>query len=132
MSPEDIAEVTARWTTATSEPHLLRSAIAEHLCGTLRVRDQRAGWIIQSVTGLAAVLERPGIFESAAADLLAQRPRVTSDELASERAALLAALDELCGPLDGASLHSWNLAIGLFDEIVATARLDPFRHDSPA
>jgi hypothetical protein len=130
MSPDDIAEVTNRWHVATSEPQLLHLAIAEGLNGSLRFRNRRADWIIEAVTRLSAALEHPGTFASTAADLLAQRPQVTIDELASEREALLAAVAALCGPLDSAALRSWTLAIGLFVEITAANGLHPFNRDA--
>ncbi len=126
MSPDDIKEVTTRWNTAAAQTHLFHLAIAEHLSGPLRFRSERASWIIDAVTCLSAVLERPGTFASTAADLLAQRPYVTMDELTSERAALIAALEALCGPLDDTALQSWNLAIGLFAEFIAANGLHPF------
>jgi len=126
MSPDDIAEVTTRWHLATSEPQVLHLAIAERLTGSLRFRNQRADWIIEAVTCLSGALEHPGTFASMAADLLAQRPHVTIDELASEREALLAAVADLRGPLDDTALRSWTLAIGLFVEITAANRLHPF------
>ena len=61
-----------------------------------------------------------------AAELLAQRPHVTINELANERDALIAALNDLCGPLEGAALRSWTLAIGLFAEFVSAIGLNPF------
>src|SRR3954447_5543383 len=129
MSPDDIAEVTTRWQVAASEPQLLHLAIAERLSGLLRFRNRRADWIIEAVTCLSGVLEHPAAFASRAADLLAQRPRVTIDELASEREALLEAIADLCGPLDSQALRSWSLAIGLFVEITAANGLHPFNRE---
>jgi hypothetical protein len=129
MSPDDIDEVTVRWNLAASEPQLLHLAIAERLTGSIRFRNRRADWIIETVTCLSEVLEHPGTFASRAADLLSQRPFVTTDELANERDALLAALTDLCGPLEGAALRSWTLAIGLFAEFVAATGLHPFSHN---
>ena len=126
MSPDDIDEVVTRWSQAASEPHLLHLAIAERLDGSLRFRNQRAQWIIEAVTYLSAALEHPGTFASTAAELLAQRPHVTITELTNERDALIAALNDLSGPLEGAALRSWTLAIGLFAEFVAATGLNPF------
>ena len=126
MSPDDIDEVVTRWRQAASEPHLLHLAIAERLDGSIRFRNQRAHWIIDAVTYLSAALEHPGTFVSTAADLLAQRPHVTTIELTNERDALIAALDDLCGPFEGTALRSWTLAIGLFAEFVAATGLNPF------
>ena len=126
MSPDDIAEVSNRWSRAVGEPQLLEQAIADQLDSELRSRDQRARWIIDTVTCLSAVLEHPGAFASRAVDLLAQRPHVTIDELTSDCHALLAALEVRCGPLDDRALRSWNLAIGLFAEFVGEAGVNPF------
>jgi hypothetical protein len=129
MSPDEIAEVTTRWHMATSEPQLLHLAIAERLTGSVRFRNRRADWIIEAVTCLSGALEHPTTFATLAGDLLSQRPHVTIDELASEREALVAAVADLCGPLDSAALHSWSLAIGLFVEITAANGLHPFDRD---
>jgi hypothetical protein len=131
MSPDDIDEVAVRWNLALCEPQLLHLAIAERLTGSLRFRKQRADWIIEAVTCLSAVLEHPGTFASMAADLLSQRPYVTTDELTNERDALLTALTDLCGPLDATALRSWTLAIGLFAEFIAATGLHPLSpHDN--
>jgi hypothetical protein len=126
MSPDDIDEVTRTWRAARADEALLVSAIAGRLQGTAAFRAGRAEWIVRSVSSLAPVLDHPTRFVPAAADLIALRFPVTLDELAVERDALLGALEERCGTLAPSTAHAWDLAFGLFVEIVCAIGLDPF------
>ena len=129
MSPDDIDEVRTRWGAALTDTERLCGAITERLNGSLQFRTIRARWIVAAVTGLAAVLDHPAAFAPMAVGLLAQRTAVTIDQLADDRDALLGAIDALCGPLDATATRSWQLAIGLFAEMLSTVGLKPF--DAP-
>ena len=126
MSPDDIDEVRTRWRAALSEPDWLDGAITDRLSGPPHVRMIRSRWIIEAVTALSGILDHPRAFAPMAAELLTQRGPVTIEQLAIDRDALLGAVDEVCGPLDERTLRSWQLAIGLFDEIISSVGLNPF------
>jgi hypothetical protein len=127
MNREQIDLVRQGWIRASTEPDVLQAAILDRLPGTLRFRLDRAGWIIEAVTRLAPTLDRPATFIPLAGDLLALRVPVTMDELAIERKALLGALDDVVAtPMSVAERAAWELAIGLFAEIVSSVCLDPF------
>lgn len=101
-------------------------AIADRLGGSLRCRVARAEWIADAVSLLSTVLHHPAVFTELAADVLASRVPVTTEELAEDREALMGALTELQGPLCPCERRAWDLAIDLFAEIVSGACLDPF------
>jgi hypothetical protein len=126
VSPDDIDQVTGIWRTATADRDRLAGAVADRLTGTPAFRASRAEWILRSVSSLAPVLDHPAAFAPAAAELIAPRFPVTLDELAVERDALLGALEEICGALTPEAAHAWDLAFGIFAEIVCSIGLDPF------
>jgi hypothetical protein len=132
VSPDEIDEVTRSWRRAMEDPQALRNAIAARLAGPPAFRAERAGWIVRAVSSLGPVLSRPTTFAPAAAELIALRFPVTLDELAVERDALLGGLAECCGPPSPAAERAWDLAFGLFAEIVCATGLDPFATPAPA
>ena len=126
MSPDDIDQVTSIWMAASADRDQLAGAVADRLTGTPEFRAERAEWVLRSVSSLAPVLAHPAAFAPTAAELIAPRFPVTLDELAVERDALLGALEERCGTLTPDAAHAWDLAFGLFAEIVCSIGLDPF------
>src|SRR3954453_13802314 len=96
MSPEDIDEVRTRWRAALNEPDRLGRAITDRLNGSPQFRAIRSRWIIEAVTALSGILDHPGASAPMAAELLTQRSPVTTEQLASDRDALLGAVDEVC------------------------------------
>ena len=126
MSPDDIDQVTTTWAQALTEPELLLAAVGDRLVGPAAFRRERAEWIARAVSGLSPVLDHPTSFVPAAIGLISMRFPVTAEELAVERDALLGALQERCGPLSPEAAHAWDLAIGLFGEIVCSIGMDPF------
>ena len=126
MSPDDISQVNRTWSLALTDLDALLEAVADRLPGSVTFRTQRAQWIVRAVTCLSPVLDHPTAFVPAAINLISVRFPVTTEELASERDALLGALDERCGPLTPETVQAWNLAIELFGEIVCSIGMDPF------
>lgn len=126
VSPDDIALVHRTWRSALADMDQVHQAVAARLTGSASFRAERARWVLRAVSLLAPLLDRPTTFEPVAAELIANRYPVTLDELAVERDALLGALAEQVGGLTGSELRAWELAIGLFSEIVAAIGLDPF------
>ena len=125
MSPDDIAQVTRTWQQALADRDLLLEGIGDRLPGAPTFRAERAEWIVRSVSLLSPVLCHPTAFVPAAVDLISLRFPLTMDELAAEREALLAALQERCD-LSPEAAQAWNRAIDLFGEIVCSIGLDPF------
>jgi hypothetical protein len=125
MSPDDIDQVTRTWQEALTRRDLLLRAVGDHLPGAPAFRSARSEWIVRSVTLLSSVLDRPTAFLPAAVELISLRFPVTIEELAIERVALFAALEDRCA-LDASETRAWNLAIDLFAEIVSSIGLDPF------
>lgn len=126
MSPDEIDAVADSWQRALAEPDRLRAAIGARLTGSAPFREERARWIVRSVSCLSPVLDHPTAFVPAAVVLIASRYPVTIEELAAERDALLGALEERSGPLTPGARRAWDLAVDLFAEIVASIGLDPF------
>jgi hypothetical protein len=126
MSPEQIDIVGATWQNAASDRRRLCEALADRLPGSERVREERAAWIIDAVSLLSPVIDRPTRFVASAGDLMARRGAVTISDLGVDQAALLGALDELLGARDESEQRAWALALKLFEETVASMCLDPF------
>jgi hypothetical protein len=127
MNRDEIDIVTSSWRRACSDPARLHAAIVDRLPGTLPFRVVRARWIVDAVTRLAPVLDRPATFVPLAGDLLAARMPLTVDELAVERDALFAALGDVGVPMSARDQRrAWEMAIGLFAEIVTSVCLEPF------
>jgi hemoglobin-like flavoprotein len=129
MDRDEIGLVTDSWRNALSQPDVLFSALTERLDGTDRFRTERARWIVDAVSALSEVLDHPATFEPRAAEVLARRSNVTVEELGTERDALLAALTELDPGMTTETARAWQLAIGLFAELVAAVGLEPFKGD---
>lgn len=127
MNRDQIDIVVSSWRRARSDPDLLHAAIVDRLPGPSGFRDVRARWIVDAVNRLAPALGRPATFIPLASDLLAARIPLTLDELAVERNALFAALADVGEPMNKRDQRrAWEMAIGLFAEIVTSVCLDPF------
>ena len=134
MNPEQIDIVVGTWRDACCHHDRLHRALRDRLPAPRRgstgdecdEQTARAGWIIEAVSRLSPVIDRPTRFNAAAGDLIARRGRVTMSELGADQDALLGALDELLGGLTEEERRSWALALKLFEETVAATCLDPF------
>lgn len=127
MNRDEIDIVASGWRRACSDPERLQAAIVDRLPGTLPFRIVRARWIVDAVTRLAPALDRPATFVPLAGDLLAARMPLTVDELAVERDALFGALGDVGEPMTARDQRrAWEMAIGLFAEIVTSVCLEPF------
>jgi hypothetical protein len=127
MNRDEIDIVTCSWRRARSDPDRLHAAIVERLPGTFEFRVVRAQWIVDAVTRLAPALDRPGTFVPLAGDLLEARMPLTMGELTVERDALFGALTDVGEPMNARDQRkAWEMAIGLFAEIVTSVCLDPF------
>ena len=126
MSPEQIDIVGATWQRAARDRVRLCTALAERLPGPEAEREERAAWIIDAVSLLSPVIDRPTRFVASAGDLIGRRGAVTMGELGVDQSALLGALDELLPDRTEADRRAWSLALKLFEEAVASMCLDPF------
>ena len=134
MNPEQIDIVVGTWRDACCHHDVLQRALRDRLpaprpgstCDECDEPTARARWIIEAVSRLSPVIDRPTRYNAAVGDLIARRGPVTMSELGADQAALLGALDELLGGLSDEERRSWELALKLFEETVAAACLDPF------
>lgn len=132
MNPEQIDIVVETWHRATRDARRLVAALLSHLPGDEPDREARARWIIDAVTVLAPMIDRPTRFAAGASELIGRRGAVTMSELGTDQAALLGALAELVETFDERTERAWSLALKLFEETIADGCLDPFAgvHDS--
>lgn len=124
MTPEQISLVVRRWTSLGRRREVLGWAVATHLRGTDPMG--RAAWLIQAVDRLHPLLETPARFALVAGDLVGRRAPVTADELAADRDALLAGLEDVAGPLSEEETAAWRQACDLVAECLTALALAPF------
>lgn len=126
MNPEQIDIVVGTWRAAGQDGPRLAEALRRRLPGEPAELAARAAWIVEAVSMLSPMIDRPTRFAAGAGELMARRGPVTMSELGTDQAALLGALDELVGPLDEPTARAWSLALKLFEETIAESCLDPF------
>ncbi len=134
MNPEQIDIVAVTWREACRDHARLERALRDRLPAPDPIRGDdataepaiRAAWIVEAVSRLSPVIDRPTRFATAAGDLMARRGAVTMSELGDDQSALLGTLAELLGDLSDDQQRAWALALKLFEETIAATCLDPF------
>ena len=126
MNPEQIDIVVGTWREASRDGQRLVAALLARLPGNAPDREARARWIIDAVTVLAPMVDRPTRFAAGASEFVGRRGAVTMGELGDDQTALLGALAELVERFDEPTARAWALALKLFEETIADGCLDPF------
>lgn len=119
------------WSLATPRAAALRA----RMCAALGADDRamwRTDWLLGAVAHLVLVLDRPAALVTEGRAEITRRLPVTLAELAEDRDALLAALDQLVGPLQPGQRRAWMLATDLFAEIVGDLVIDHFAVEAGA
>ena len=126
MNPEQIDIVVGTWREASRDARRLVASLRARLPGDDADREARARWIVDAVTVLAPMIDRPTGFAAGASELVRRRGSVTMSELGVDQAALLGTLAELVVGFDERTERAWSLALKLFEETIADGCLDPF------
>jgi hypothetical protein len=128
MTPSQIDLVVSSWSKLRSTQGLasFKQEAIDAFGHSVHDPESRAEWLAEAVERLYGHLAEPARLADEASELIAQRGRVTTEEITHDQDALIAALVAIQGPLSTEMVEAWRAGCALFWEIVAAKALDPF------
>ena len=129
MSPEELALVCESWTELHQCRREIVSSLGESYGAVLarQTADERARWLIDTVSELVSLLSAPSQLADRARELAQSLPgSETAPTFVLDGNAWMVAARETCGAWTESCEHAWRQAWLLLSDVVANESLSPF------